>query len=83
MEKLWDDIDIERARKIEEAQFAVKEECKAVTVETAVELLTRIDEVCDQEMAHVYADEVLCTLLRNMGHNDIVDAYDNIGKWYS
>ena len=83
MEKLWDDIDIEYARKRSEAQLVIKEKCKVVTIETAVELLTRINEVCDQEMAHVYADEILCTLLRNMGHNDIVDAYDNIGKWYA
>ena len=47
------------------------------------DLLTRIDAVCDQELAHVYADDVLCSLLRSLGYNDIVDAYDEIGKWYS
>ena len=83
MKNPWDDIDLEEAKKRMEAETALTEECKSVTPETAVDILTRINEVCDQEMAHIHADEVLCTLLRNMGHNDIVNAYNNICKWYA
>lgn len=83
MEKPWDDIDLEKVKKRMEAETALTKECKSVTPETAVDLLVRINEVCDTEMAHIRADEVLYTLLRNMGHDDIVDAYDNIEKWYA
>ena len=83
MEKPWDNIDLEKVKKRMEAETTLTKECKSVTPETAVDLLVRINEVCDTEMAHIRADEVLCTLLRNMGYNDIVDAYDNIGKWYA
>lgn len=83
MKNPWDDIDVEKVKEMQKAEDAIAKECKSVTPETAVDILTRINKICDTEMAHVYADRVLCTLLRNMGHNDIVDAYDNIGKWYS
>ena len=59
------------------------EECKSVTPETAIDILTRINEVSDTEMAHIHADNVLCALLRNLGYNDIVNTYERINKWYS
>ena len=37
----------------------------------------------DQEIEHIRADGVLCAVLRARGHNDIVDAYEQITKWYA
>ena len=64
-------------------QQSIKERIENVSVDNATELLKYIEDMCDTEMAHLYADEVLCRLLRNLGHNDIVDAYENIEKWYA
>ena len=83
MKNPWDNIDLEKVKKRMEAEIALTKECKSVTPETAVDLLVRINEVCDIEMAHIRADEVLCTLLRNLGYNDIIDVYENIDKLYS
>lgn len=38
---------------------------------------------CDEEMGHVYADQALCELLRELGFDEIVEAYNKIGKWYA
>ena len=83
MEKPWDYINIGKVKEEMKAQKAVEAECKSVTPETAVDILTRIDAVFDIEMAHIHADAVLCTLLRNLGYDDIVDAYESIDKLYS
>ena len=83
MEKPWDYINTEEVKKKLKAQEAIAAECESVTLETAVDVLTRINKVCDTEMAHPLADGVLCTLLRNLGYNDIVDAYEDIDKLYS
>lgn len=83
MKNLWDDIDIEEVKKKQKEADDLAEECKSVTLETAVDILTRIDRVFDTEMGHIHADDVLCTLLRNLGYNDIVDAYERINKCYS
>lgn len=37
----------------------------------------------DPEGAHVDADQVLCDLLRALGCGDVVEAYDQIEKWYA
>jgi len=37
----------------------------------------------DWETDHVKADEVLTALLRHLGHADVADAFDAIGKWYA
>ena len=37
----------------------------------------------DREYNHRRADTIICALLRTRGHNDIVDAYDQIEKYYS
>lgn len=79
----WDDLDIEEIKKRLKAEDKIREDLKSVTFGNAVDLLIRINTVCDQELAHKYADNVLCSLLRSLGYNDIVDAYDEIGKWYS
>jgi hypothetical protein len=37
----------------------------------------------DTEMNHECADDVLCNLLIDLGYQDVVDAYNEIDKWYS
>ena len=83
MKNPWDDINLEEAKKRQKVADTLAEECKSVTPETAVDILTRINEVSDTEMAHIHADNVLCALLRNLGYNDIVNTYERINKWYS
>lgn len=83
MKDPWDNFDIEEAKKRQKVADALTKECKSATPETAVDILTRINGVFDTEMAHIHADNVLCALLRNLGYNDIVNAYERINKWYS
>lgn len=37
----------------------------------------------DKETAHMYADQALCDILRQLGLKDIVDEYEAIDKWYA
>lgn len=37
----------------------------------------------DRNNAHVEADGILCNLLKELGFDDVVEAYDKIEKWYS
>jgi hypothetical protein len=37
----------------------------------------------DTEAAHQRADNILCEILIDLGYADIVEAYDNVQKWYS
>lgn len=37
----------------------------------------------DQEEDHIDADGILCNMLDALGYNDLTDAWDKIGKWYS
>ena len=34
------------------------------------------------EQGHEWADNILCSVLRSLGYNDIVDIYDGVSKWY-
>ena len=36
----------------------------------------------DAEKAHRRADKILCAILRARGHNELVDAYEQVIKWY-
>lgn len=54
-----------------------------MTAEEAVRLLKVIATSDHTEEAHRDADGVLCDLLRSLGHDAVVDAYDEIYKWYS
>ena len=36
----------------------------------------------DEEQGHKWADNILCSLLRSLGYNDLVDIYDDVAKWY-
>ena len=37
----------------------------------------------DIESDHVKADEILCNFLLSLGYDDVVQAYDNVDKWYA
>ena len=35
------------------------------------------------ETDHIEADEILCKILLELGYDEIVEAYNQVGKWYS
>ena len=37
----------------------------------------------DTEVAHARADDLLCEYLRLLGKTEIVEAYDQVDKWYA
>lgn len=37
----------------------------------------------DTEVAHKYADSLLCEILEELGYEDIVEEYEKIDKWYA
>lgn len=54
-----------------------------MTAEQALEALKPLAEIGDIEVAHSQADEILCSLLRSLGHGDVVDAWEKVDKWYA
>ena len=49
----------------------------------AIEALKNQQSNGDTEMAHCAADEILCEFLRELGHEDVVDEWDKVDKWYA
>lgn len=45
--------------------------------------LKKIDEEMDTEEGHYEADSVLCSLLAELGFDDVVEQYAKIPKWYA
>ena len=45
--------------------------------------MRRIDRDNNTEMAHIYADELICKLLRELGYGEGVDIFEQMDKWYS
>ncbi len=37
----------------------------------------------DTEIAHGNADDILCDMLIELGHGDLVDLYYEVSKWYA
>lgn len=37
----------------------------------------------DYECAHSDADDILCEMLIELGYQDIIDLYNQVGKWYA
>lgn len=37
----------------------------------------------DTEMAHYNADEAICTLLSDLGYEDVVREWGKVRKWYA
>lgn len=54
-----------------------------MTKERALEILEELSRSGDYEMAHSEADDVLCELLVSLGHQDVVDLWVKVGKWYA
>lgn len=51
--------------------------------EATLHILRKLCKTGDQEMDHVRADDALCDLLRSLGYDDVVDAFEAVGKWYA
>ena len=49
----------------------------------AIEELEELQDSGDVEMAHGEADVILMNLLRELGYDDVVDAYGLVPKWYA
>lgn len=45
--------------------------------------LIELQNETDVEIAHVKADDVLTNLLRDLGYEEIVEAYNKINMWYA
>ena len=56
-----------------------------VAATLAVSELERIAEESagDPEAAHSEADEVLCELLKTLGYENVVKAWQSVEKWYA
>jgi hypothetical protein len=55
-----------------------------MTREEALVKLTKLHaDSADTERDHWDADDILCDLLRALGYDDVVEAWDKIDKWYS
>lgn len=58
-----------------------------LTQEQKEEFLNKLKEMArdneDIEINHIAADNILCSILRLLGYDDIVEEFDNINKWYS
>jgi hypothetical protein len=58
-----------------------------MTEEQRKEFLARLEKCQtgygkDFEVAHIEADRVLCDILVALGYEDIVEAWDDVCKWY-
>lgn len=49
----------------------------------AIAELTALAGMRDIESVHSAADAVLCELLRILGYDDVVDAYEKLERWYA
>lgn len=54
-----------------------------MTREEAIAALKLEQQNRDREVAHAKADDVLCELLRSLGYGDVVDEFEEVGKWYA
>jgi hypothetical protein len=37
----------------------------------------------DAEVAHCDADDLLCELLKDLGYEEIIEAFESVDKWYA
>lgn len=56
---------------------------KKEKIEKAVELLKKEQLNTDTEMAHCNADEILLSLLVDLGYYEVVKEFNKIEKWYA
>ena len=49
-----------------------------------IEMLLECQVSYDTEEAHIHADDLLCTFLKSLGYDDVVDAYQGVQpKWFA
>lgn len=61
----------------------VKKEKIKLLVEKLTNDLIELQNGMDRESAHIYADDILCKLLKELGYKELVEEYDKIHKWYA
>ena len=54
-----------------------------MTREQAIKELEEWQSCGDYEIAHSRGDDILCKLLKTLGYEDVVEAWDEIPKWYA
>ncbi len=54
-----------------------------MTKEKAIEELKKCQQNGDAEMAHSDADDVLASLLKQLGYEDVVAEYEKVRKWFA
>jgi hypothetical protein len=54
-----------------------------ISPEEALRRMKEIWATADTEMAHVYADELMLTILRQSGFAEVAEEFENQGKWYA
>lgn len=54
-----------------------------MTKEQAIKELKKAQIGGDHEAGHEAADKVLCEFLISLGHDDVVDQYHKVEKWYA
>lgn len=59
------------------------EELLRKPADTALEALRECNANGDIEMAHMNADAALCAFLRELGHDDVAEAFEEVEKWYA
>jgi hypothetical protein len=48
------------------------------------ELQQKVDENrIDEEVSHIEADKILCEFLRELGQEAVVEAFEDLDKWYA
>ena len=45
--------------------------------------MQELSEIKDQEIRYIFADKLLCELLKKHGYDDIVEIFLNMDKWYA
>lgn len=54
-----------------------------VLVADFIKRLKKLAKSYDTESAHAEADEILCSVLRELGQKKLIDAYEKVPKWYA
>lgn len=58
-------------------------ERQSAPVKDILDDLNELSKDDDWEKAHIKADVLLCELLLYLGHEEVVDAWERVGKWYA
>jgi len=50
---------------------------------SCVQQLENLDSESDAELRHIKADDILCSLLIELGYSDVVEKFNDLDKWYA